>query len=121
VQRRADALAREDVEGLMRLQAEFVYSEENAAELRRIAIARCHHLPRETILSFYDPDPDMNIVPILSSISVPTLVAHGRADRLINFAAAEYAAARIPGAQLTPSRARGITRCSRRRRSSATC
>ena len=42
----------------------------------------------------------MDIVPILRSIAVPTLVAHGREDRLVDFAAAEYIAARIPGARL---------------------
>ncbi len=58
------------------------------------------HLPRDTILSFYDPDPDMNILPILGWIAVPTLVAHGREDRLNDFTAAEYITARIPGSRL---------------------
>ena len=101
VRRRAEAYAREDVDALIRLQMEFVYTEEHAGEeLRRIGIERCRGLPRETVLSFYDPDPGMNIVPILGSIAVPTLVAHGREDRLNAFAAAEYIAARIPGSRL---------------------
>ncbi len=101
VRRRAEAYAREDVDALIRLQMEFVYTEEHVGEeLRRIGIERCRRLPRETVLSFYDPDPGMNIVPILGSIAVPTLVAHGRDDRLNDFAAAEYIAARIPGSRL---------------------
>jgi pimeloyl-ACP methyl ester carboxylesterase len=87
---------------------EFVYTEEHAGEeLRRIGIERCQGLPRETVLSFYDPDPAMDIVPILGSIAVPTLVAHGREDRLNAFAAAEHIAARIPGARLYAFEGRG--------------
>ena len=59
-------------------------------------------MPRETILSFYDPDPDMDIRPLLSAIRVPTLIVHGTEDRQVPFAAAEYLAAHIPGAQLYP-------------------
>jgi len=33
---------------------------------------------------------------------VPTLIAHGTEDRQVPFAAAEYLAAHIPGAQLYP-------------------
>jgi pimeloyl-ACP methyl ester carboxylesterase len=65
-----------------------------------MAIARRSTLSRETILSFYDADPDMEVEPLLSSITVPTLVAHGREDRLNSFAASEYIAARLPRAQL---------------------
>ena len=101
VRRRMDAYAREDVDALIRLQAEFVYTEEEVREeMRRLLVQRCERLPRETVLSFYDPDPSMNIAPILPSIAVPTLVAHGREDRLNGFAAAEYIAARIPGSRL---------------------
>lgn len=101
VRRRVEAYRREDLDALIRLQAEFVYTEEHAGEeLRRMFIERCRNLPRETALSFYDPDPGMDIVPLLGSIAVPTLVAHGRNDRLNDFAAAEYIAARIPGTRL---------------------
>jgi pimeloyl-ACP methyl ester carboxylesterase len=59
-------------------------------------------MPRETALSFFDRDPDMDIRPLLSAIRVPTLIAHGTEDRQVPFAAAEYLAAHIPGAQLYP-------------------
>ena len=98
--RRAEAYEREDVDALIRLQTEFMYTEEDTVELRRLSLESRRRLPRETILSFYDPDPDMNIAPFLGSIAVPTLVAHGRKDRLNGFAAAEYIAARLSGARL---------------------
>jgi class 3 adenylate cyclase/pimeloyl-ACP methyl ester carboxylesterase len=107
VRRRAEAYAREDVEALIQLQMEFVYTEESAGELRRIGVERCRSLPRDTALSFYDPDPGLDILPILRSIAVPTLVAHGRDDRLNAFAAAEHIAARIPGARLYAFEGRG--------------
>ena len=97
---RQDAYARGDVEELIRLQTRYVYSEPDAEDLRRMAIERMRRLPTETILSFYDPDPGMDIAPLLESIAVPTLVAHGREDQLVTSAASEFIASRIPGAQL---------------------
>ena len=50
---------------------------------------------------FYtDPDPGMDIVPLLESIALPTLIAHGGEDQLISCATSEFIASRIPGAQL---------------------
>ena len=97
---RQDAYARGAVEELIRLQIRYVYSEPDAEDLRRMAIERMCKLPTETILSFYDPDPGMDIAPLLESIAVPTLVAHGRDDQLVTSAASEFIASRIPGAQL---------------------
>jgi pimeloyl-ACP methyl ester carboxylesterase len=65
-----------------------------------MAIERMCRLPTETILSIFDPDPGMDIAPLLESIAVPTLVAHGREDKLVTSAASEFIASRIPGAQL---------------------
>lgn len=42
----------------------------------------------------------MDIKALLSDIRVPTLIAHGTADRQVPFAAAEYLAAHVPGAVL---------------------
>ena len=44
----------------------------------------------------------MDIRPLLAAIRVPTLIAHGTEDRQVPFAAAEYLAAHIAGAQLYP-------------------
>ncbi|MFK4507182.1 alpha/beta fold hydrolase [Bradyrhizobium daqingense] len=100
IKHRKDAYARGGVEELIRLQTRYVYSEPDAEDLQRMAIERMCRLPTETILSFYDPDPGMDIAPLLESIAVPTLVAHGREDQLVNSAASEFIASRIPDAQL---------------------
>jgi pimeloyl-ACP methyl ester carboxylesterase len=97
---RQQAYSRGAVEELIHLQMRYVYSEPDTDELRRMTTERLCQLPTETILSFYDPDPGMDIAPLLDSIAVPTLVAHGRDDRLVTCAASEFIATRIPGAQL---------------------
>jgi pimeloyl-ACP methyl ester carboxylesterase len=97
---RDDALRRGAIEELHRLQIRYVFSEPNTDELRRMAFENRCKLPTETVLSFYDPDPGMDIAPLLESIAVPTLVAHGGEDQLVSCAASEFIASRIPGAQL---------------------
>ncbi|WP_187399157.1 alpha/beta fold hydrolase [Bradyrhizobium paxllaeri] len=97
---REDAYSRGAIEELIRVHNRYVYSEPDTDELRRMAAERVCRLPMETILSFYDRDPDLDIAPLLESIAVPTLVAHGREDQLIPHSASEFIASRIPGAQL---------------------
>jgi class 3 adenylate cyclase/pimeloyl-ACP methyl ester carboxylesterase len=97
---RENGYSRSAIEELVRLHNSYVYSEPNTDELRRMAAERVCRLPVETILSFYDPDPDMDIAPLLDSIAVPALVAHGGEDQLVTSAASEFIASRIPGAQL---------------------
>jgi pimeloyl-ACP methyl ester carboxylesterase len=46
-------------------------------------------------------DRDVTSVDVLAAVDVPTLVVHGRQDRVVDPSAAEYAAALIPGATLT--------------------
>jgi pimeloyl-ACP methyl ester carboxylesterase len=77
-----------------------VFSEPQTRELLELFIQNRLNLPRETMLSFFDVDPEVDVTAILPAIRVPTLVTHGRADRLIHFAAAEYLAGRLPDAQL---------------------
>ena len=100
-------LANDDFEGLMRYHIGRVFSEPDVADLAASRGKRWLGMPRETILSFYDPDPEMDIRPLLSAIGVPTLVVHGTEDRQVPFAAAEYLAAHIPGAQLYPFKGYG--------------
>jgi len=95
-------LANEDFEGLMSYHVGRVLSEPDVADLAASRLLKWVEMPRETILSFYDSDPDLDIRSLLSSVRVPTLVAHGTEDRQVPFAAAEYLAAHIPGAQLYP-------------------
>jgi pimeloyl-ACP methyl ester carboxylesterase len=95
-------LAEDDFEGLMRYHIGRVFSEPDVADLAASRLKRWLEMPRETALSFFDSDPDMDIRPLLSAIRVPTLIAHGTEDRQVPFAAAEYLAAHIAGAQLHP-------------------
>jgi pimeloyl-ACP methyl ester carboxylesterase len=95
-------LANDDFEGLMRYHIGRVFSEPDVADLAASRLKRWLGMPRETVLSFYDRDPDMDIRPLLPAIRVPTLVVHGTEDRQVPFAAAEYLAAHIPGAELYP-------------------
>jgi pimeloyl-ACP methyl ester carboxylesterase len=100
-------LANEDFEGLMRYHIGRVFSEPDVADLAASRLNRWLEMPRETLLSFYDRDPEMDIRPLLSAIRVPTLVIHGTEDRQVPFVAAEYLAANIPGAQLYPFKGYG--------------
>jgi class 3 adenylate cyclase/pimeloyl-ACP methyl ester carboxylesterase len=103
----ATFLANEDFEGLMRYHIARVFSEPDVADLAASRLERWLQMPRETVLSFYDRDPEMDIRPLLAGIRVPTLIAHGTEDRQVPFAAAEYLAAHIPGAQLYPFKGYG--------------
>jgi pimeloyl-ACP methyl ester carboxylesterase len=95
-------LANDDFEGLMRYHFGRVFSEPDVADQAASRLQRWLDMPRETLLSFYDRDPAMDIRPLLSAIRVPTLIVHGTDDRQVPFAAAEYLAAHIPGSQLYP-------------------
>jgi pimeloyl-ACP methyl ester carboxylesterase len=94
------AREKQEIEHLVRTHTEFVYSEPEMRELREQTIRTRLLLPRETILSFFDPDPAVDLTSILSEILVPALVTHGREDRLIAFTAAEEIAAELQDAQL---------------------
>jgi pimeloyl-ACP methyl ester carboxylesterase len=100
IERRRLAYDRGDLQALIRMQMNLVYTEPNAEAARRLGVERCRHLPSETAMSFFDPDPEMDVAPLLPSIAVPTLVAHGREDRLIRFEAAEFVVARLPRSRL---------------------
>lgn len=95
-----DALDRGDIEGLLRFHTARVLSEPEMIELRELVVRSRLLTPQETLLSFWDPDPTIDVTSVLSEISVPTLVSHGREDRLVMFEAAEALAARLRSAQL---------------------
>lgn len=89
-----------DVEGVVRYHTSLVLSEPATRELQELFVRNRLKLPRETMLSFFDPDPTIDVTPILGEIAVPVLVTHGSADRLVSFAAAEFVAARLPNARI---------------------
>jgi class 3 adenylate cyclase/pimeloyl-ACP methyl ester carboxylesterase len=95
-----DALDRGDVEGLLRFHTAHALSEPEMVELRELVVRSRLLMPPETLLSFWDPDPTIDVTGILPEIAVPTLVTHGREDRLVLFQAAEELAARLSNAQL---------------------
>jgi pimeloyl-ACP methyl ester carboxylesterase len=101
-QREPAAVSGDELEKAVRRFVSTTLSEPGTEELREQRVRRVLALPKETVLSFFDWDPEMNIVPLLDRVRVPTLVMHGTADRRIPFEVGRYLAARIPGAQLYP-------------------
>jgi class 3 adenylate cyclase/pimeloyl-ACP methyl ester carboxylesterase len=89
-----------DLEGIVRFHTSLVFSEPATRELQELFMRTRLELPYETMLSFFDPDPTVEVTPILGEIAVPVLVTHGSADRMIVFRAAEFIVARLPDARL---------------------
>jgi pimeloyl-ACP methyl ester carboxylesterase len=101
------AFKAEDLERLLRIHTAFACSEPEMLELQELIVQGRLQMPRETLLSFWDPDPTADVMSILPDIAVPVLVTHGREDRLVSFQAAEHIAARLPNAQLYAFRGKG--------------
>ncbi len=91
---------RGDVPALLRILSAYTYTEPGANELKRTLVERGLQLPRDTVLSFYDPDADVDVSRLLHELRIPALVMHGRADELIPFSAAEFLANALPLGQL---------------------
>jgi pimeloyl-ACP methyl ester carboxylesterase len=89
-----------DVVGIIRLHTSSVLSEPATRELQELFVRNRLGLPRETLLSFFDPDPTVDVAPILGEIVLPVLVTHGGADQLISVEAAAFIAARLPNAMM---------------------
>ena len=89
-----------DLEGIVRFHTSLVFSEPATRELQELFVRTRLELPSETMLSFFDPDPTVEVTPILGEIAVPVLVTHGSVDRLILLEAAEFIRARLPDARL---------------------
>jgi class 3 adenylate cyclase/pimeloyl-ACP methyl ester carboxylesterase len=103
--RQEDALGRGDFSEFEEYLTAFAYrifSEPEAHDLAEEYIQVTLRLPRAMFRNFAAAasEPDRNIVPLLADIHVPTLVAHGTADREVPFAAARYIVERLPNAQL---------------------
>ena len=99
--RRQEALDRGSLEEFIDVIAASGFSQPDEAELLRFFAERWHQLPIETKRAFFlDPDPGGDVEPVLASLSLPVLVAHGREDQQTRWPASEYIASRIPGAQL---------------------
>jgi pimeloyl-ACP methyl ester carboxylesterase len=89
-----------EVEAMLRLHVARVFSEPEMREMLG-AIERSRlKLPRDTLVSFFLDGSEDDVTGILPGITAPTMVAHGREDALVSFAAAELAASLLPDAVL---------------------
>lgn len=89
----------DDLEGLARHLAYSVFSEPGTEDVAESFFESCRRLPPETIRSFFDPDPEVDVAPFLGEIQIPILVTHGTADRQVPYKAAAYMVEHIPGAR----------------------
>jgi class 3 adenylate cyclase/pimeloyl-ACP methyl ester carboxylesterase len=100
-------LRNNDLEGAVRFWGSLILSEPGLEPLVEQFVKDRLAQPRETILSFFDPDPEMDIAPLLGAVSVPTLVMHGTEDRNVPLEVGRYLAGHIPGAQFYAFKGRG--------------
>ena len=90
----------EEVEPMLRLHVRRIFSEPEMHEMLETIVGSRLKLPRETLLSFFLDDAEGDVTAILPTIQTPTLVMHGRDDRLVSFAAAELMTSLLPNAKL---------------------
>lgn len=101
------ALKAGDLERAMHHFVATVVSDPDTGELADQFTRNLLRLPRESILSTWTPDPELDITPILGQVKVPTLVLHGSEDRRVSVAAAHHLAQHIPDARLHLFEGRG--------------
>ena len=106
-QRYGDALSRGDYEAVAAILVLHVYSESETGDLAEAARKRLLRLPRDTFLSFFQPDGQVDIAQLLSEVKAPTLVTVGTADKQVPIESSRYIAERIPGAQFYAFEGRG--------------
>jgi pimeloyl-ACP methyl ester carboxylesterase len=97
-------LAQNKFERALRSLASSVISEPGTEDLVEQRVQSYLRLPKETVLSFYDPQPQAAsaLIPLLNQLRLPVLVMHGTADRRVSFEDARLLAQRVAGAQLYP-------------------
>jgi DNA-binding SARP family transcriptional activator/pimeloyl-ACP methyl ester carboxylesterase len=94
------ALRAGDFELAMRLFVATVVTDPNAGELAEQFARNLLRLPRETILSVWAPDSEVDITPVLDQVKTPTLVLHGTLDPRVPVTTAHYLAEHLPDARL---------------------
>jgi pimeloyl-ACP methyl ester carboxylesterase len=77
-----------------------IITDPGLAELAEQFTRNVLRLPRESILSNWAPDPEVDIAPILDRVKAPTLVLHGTDDQRVSVRSAHYLAAHLPDARL---------------------
>ena len=101
------ALRAGDLQQAMRHFVATIVTEPDTGELTDQLTRNILKLPRESILSNWVPDPEVDIAPILGQVKAPTLVLHGMEDRRVAVAAARHLADHIPDARLHLFEGRG--------------
>jgi pimeloyl-ACP methyl ester carboxylesterase len=101
------ALKAGELERAMHYFVATVVSDPDTGELAEQFTRNLLRLSRESILSTWTPDPEVDIAPILGQVKVPTLVLHGTEDRRVSAAAAHHLARHIPDACLYLFEGRG--------------
>jgi pimeloyl-ACP methyl ester carboxylesterase len=96
-----------NVEAMLSHFASRVFSEPGTNELVAQRLRSWLRYPPDTILSFFDPDPQNDITALLPEVRIPTLVMHGTADRTAPFEAGCYLAQNIPGARFYSFKEKG--------------
>lgn len=94
------ALRAGDFERAMRLFVATIVTDPDSGELADQFTRSLLRLPRDTILSVWAPDPDVDIAPVLDQVKAPTLVLHGTADPRVPVTTAHYLAEHLPDARL---------------------
>jgi DNA-binding SARP family transcriptional activator/pimeloyl-ACP methyl ester carboxylesterase len=94
------ALRAGEFELAMRRFAATIVTDRDSGELAEQFTRNLLRLPRETVLSVWAPDPDVDITPVLDQVKTPTLVLHGTRDPRVPLTTAHYLAEHLPDARL---------------------
>jgi DNA-binding SARP family transcriptional activator/pimeloyl-ACP methyl ester carboxylesterase len=94
------ALRAGDFELAMRFFVATIVTDPDTGELAEQFTRNLLRLPRDTILSVWAPDPDVDIMPVLDQVKTPTLVLHGTQDSRVPLTTAHYLAEHLPDARL---------------------
>jgi pimeloyl-ACP methyl ester carboxylesterase len=86
-------------EQAFRILASTIYSEPGTDHLIDQTVQSHLNFPTDIALNFLTPDPEDDVDSLLPDLQVPTLVMHGTVDRRVPFAAGQYLAEHIAGAQ----------------------
>ena len=101
------ALRAGDLERAMQHFVATIVTEPDMGELAEQFTRNVLRLPRESLLSNWAPDPEVDIAPILDQVKTPTLILHGTEDRRVSVAAALHLARHLPDARLHLFEGRG--------------
>jgi pimeloyl-ACP methyl ester carboxylesterase len=99
--RQAQEILRRDwLESALRFWTSLTFVEPGQDALAEQFVRTRLLLAEETWRSFFDPDPEQDLAPLLARVRVPTLVTRGTADRASAGEDAYTLASQIRGAQL---------------------